>query len=414
MNVEEFIDTYSDDLITIHESRRASYTHPLRSEYAFSELLDASFSRILAVFTVGGIEAMLESWRDRDTKGVLKAYFAKGVKNGDRVKSLCAAFTHAGIPVDKEVFDDYLAVKYLRNTIIHSGWKEYERTWLEERGFPTDSRKLSEEDFERIERVNQNMVYYIALTGLPTLATNRSAKITKLQEAIKTTVDPGILRISDFGRMLWNNLERIDAYFQKTIQSAVLRPEYDWTEGRTRAEIDGLPRAEQLRLYYSAAARASADGYPSLAQAREFAGDALEFWHEYWQRSVEPYESQFKTALEVFRSPSFDPSQRLWGLVPNLQSEQAQKLIVEIAAPTLSPEKIGSAFRVGKLAYEYIPNVMPLGLFAFRLPSVNPVMSDAYKVELRRACSAFLVNRYWYECVERQARFDESQLDMYV
>jgi hypothetical protein len=47
MKIDEFINTYSDDLITIHEARAAAYTHPLRGDYALTDsLLDASFCRI--------------------------------------------------------------------------------------------------------------------------------------------------------------------------------------------------------------------------------------------------------------------------------------------------------------------------------------------------------------------------------
>src|SRR5262245_23890798 len=163
MDVGEFIDTYSDDLINIHEARAAAYTHPLRGDYAFAELLlDASFCRILVVFVVGGIEAMLEAWRDRDGFDVLNKYFARNVKNGERVTSLYQAFLDAGIQVDRQIFDDYLAIKYLRNTVIHSKWKEHEKDWLDARGFPSDTRKLTKVHLDKIEHVNQNMMFYVA------------------------------------------------------------------------------------------------------------------------------------------------------------------------------------------------------------------------------------------------------------
>ncbi len=37
MDVGEFIDTYSDGLITIYEARAAAYMHALRSDFAFAE-----------------------------------------------------------------------------------------------------------------------------------------------------------------------------------------------------------------------------------------------------------------------------------------------------------------------------------------------------------------------------------------
>jgi hypothetical protein len=105
--MDEFVDTCSDDLITIHEARAAAYTHPLKGDYALGEsLLDASFCRMLVVFVGGGIEAMLESWRGRDSFNVLEEYFAQYERNGERVTSLYQAFSDAGLRVDRQVPPD--------------------------------------------------------------------------------------------------------------------------------------------------------------------------------------------------------------------------------------------------------------------------------------------------------------------
>lgn len=167
MDVSEFIDTYSDDLIFLHQARSALLTHPLNGWYALAQLVDSSACRMLTVFMIGSIEAMLEAWRDQDHLGVLDPYFAKDVPNGERVSSLYEAFVAVGIQVDRGVFDDYLAIKYLRNTIVHGKWKENEKKWLDSRGFPTDTRKLTKECFDRIEHVYENMMLYVALTSVP-------------------------------------------------------------------------------------------------------------------------------------------------------------------------------------------------------------------------------------------------------
>lgn len=83
------------------------------------ELLDASACRLLAVFIIDGIEMMLHQWRARDHQQILDVYFKGRHPNGERVRALCDAFQHAGITVDPQVFLDYLAIRYLRNTIVH-------------------------------------------------------------------------------------------------------------------------------------------------------------------------------------------------------------------------------------------------------------------------------------------------------
>jgi hypothetical protein len=42
MEISEFIDTYSDDLIYLFEARSALLTHPLRDDYFLQKYLDAS------------------------------------------------------------------------------------------------------------------------------------------------------------------------------------------------------------------------------------------------------------------------------------------------------------------------------------------------------------------------------------
>jgi len=145
MKSPEFVDAYSDDVIYLLEGRPALLTHPLRRE--LPELLNPSTCRLLAVFMIGSIELMLSDWRAKDHNDILKVYFDDKHTNGERINALCAAFQGAGITVDPEVFNDYLAIKYLRNTIVHHKWKDHEKDWLEQRGFPTDTRQLTEDPF---------------------------------------------------------------------------------------------------------------------------------------------------------------------------------------------------------------------------------------------------------------------------
>jgi hypothetical protein len=409
MEINEFIDTYSDDLINLHEARSARITHPLRGDYAISVYLDASFCRILAVFVIGGIEAMLESWRDRDRVNVLEKYFAQNVKNGERVTSLYQAFSDAGIRVDRQVFDDYLAIKYLRNTIIHGRWKEHEKEWLAARGFPTDTRQLTKEHLDRIEHVNQNMMLYIALTSVADPNAPKPEKLVKLDETItRRADDTGILRVRDIERILWNNLERIDGHIYVDIEKAAITEQYDWTGGRSQAELDALGHEERKRLFYLAARRAGEENHESLARHRALAKEALEFWREYWQRAAAASslnEACIGQALELLESPDFARAANgaPWpSLLHNLPDEAA-RLVVDSApekSAKFTSEQIVNAFRTGRRTYDLIPNIMPVTLFTVRLPIVDPGNTPAYLREAGRALSAFKLNRAWYSWVE--------------
>jgi hypothetical protein len=410
MEINEFIDTYSDDLITIHEARTAAYTHPLRGDYAFAEsLLDASFCRILVVFVVGGIEAMLESWRHLDRFNVLEKYFAQNVTNGARVKTLHQAFSDAGLQVDKQIFDDYLAMKYLRNTIIHGKWKQYEKDWLDERGFPTDTRKLKKEHLDKIEHVNQNMMLYIALTGITNPNAPKPSKLIKLDETItRHKDDTGILRLHDIERIVWNNLERIDAHLYADIEKSAITHKYNWTAGRSRAELEGLGNEECKRLFYLAARRAGEDDYEPLAQHRGLAQEALEFWHVYWQRAAAAFsldEASIEQALELLESQEFVRTARgaSWSsFLHKLPDEAAHQLLnsAREKAVAFSSEQIVKAFKAGHSSYDLIPNIMPVTLFTVRLPLVDPENTSVYLREADRALRAFRLNRVWYSWAE--------------
>jgi len=218
MQVNEFIDAYSDDLIYLREGRQALLTHPLRRE--IKDLCDSSYCRMLAIVMIGSIEAMFLEWKKQDKIGVLETWFAdkdssgKKITNGERVRVLYDAFRQAGIAVDTEVFDDFLAIKYLRNTIVHGKWKSHEKEWLEKRGFPTDTRSLSEKHWNRMQAVNDNMMLYIALTSIATcpIGIHRFSSTIRLPETPSTDTT-GILREHDFQNIFWLNWKELASEF---------------------------------------------------------------------------------------------------------------------------------------------------------------------------------------------------------
>jgi hypothetical protein len=143
----------------------------------------------------------------------------------------------AGIPVDEEVFSDYLAIKYLRNSIVHGRWHEHEKEWLHQRGFPTDARRLSTKHLHKIDHVTQNMMFYIFLTGVGGPRSREAAippptkpeKLLRLDETATLRADDrGILKIRDLDRIIWNNLERINSLLWHSIEKTVSTAPYEW------------------------------------------------------------------------------------------------------------------------------------------------------------------------------------------
>jgi hypothetical protein len=339
---------------------------------------------------------MLMEWRDRDHAKILDSYFAKDAHNVDRVRNLCEAIQKAGIQVDTEIFDDYLAIKYLRNTIVHGKWKPSEKEWLDKRRFPTDTRKLTNEHLRRIEDVNQNMMLYIALTSVvsskttatPLVVSNqpKPLKLVKLPEiSTQRSDETGILKAHDLDRIIWNNLERISSVLNTAIENVSISGSYDWTAGRKSTEIEALDSEERKRLFYVSARRASEENSQLFAKYREIAHEALIFWREYWNRVVSGRgldEMKIKAALEVL-------------------------LNFENIAPT------ADALGLGRLAYEVFPNIMPVSLLTLYLPIVAPDATANYFREAERALLAFRLTRIWYSLVERGGHSVENRFEFY-
>jgi hypothetical protein len=332
MDISEFIDSYSDDLISLREGSLALLTHPLHPNEATAYLMDASFCRMLAIIVIGSIEAMLSAWVERDRVDVLRKYFAEGVRNGERIQSLYEAFHNAGIAVDRDVFDDYLAVKYIRNTIIHGKWKPDEKEWVAGRGFPTDSRQLIAEHWTRIEHVNESMMLYIALTSYAT--PDKSTKppaIIKLEKHDREQ-DPhvGVLSGRDIDKILWNNLERISAIFGTAIQDAAASAEYNLTDGRSAEQIQTLAPSDAKRRFYTAARRAGLANFETLAQHRSLVTTALDSWRDYYQRVTTRFEideTSIAASLAVFDDTRFDPSAPHWSVLQNLNESDGRRLL---------------------------------------------------------------------------------------
>jgi hypothetical protein len=423
MEIDEFIDSYSDDMIFLQEARSALLTHPLTPGWASVEHWNACASRVTSILMIGSIEAMLERWRDNDSLGILETYFGGAVANGQRVRALKQAFTDAGIQVDPEVFEDYLAIKYLRNTIIHGHWKESEKEQLEQRHFPTDVRRLSSAHLDRIDNVNQNMMLYIALSRLPSAAGASRLKPDKLvkleQLGLTHSRNAGIIRPHDLDRIIWNNLERIDAHIYAEIEKVALTERYNWSEGRTVAEIRSLTQDQRQWLFYIAAWRAGEEDYEPLAQHRSLAGDALAFWHEYWQRtflSQNVSHDSIGRALNVLGVlHERGLPARSWPILLKMPEVEARQAIQNTSAVDAenSADDILNALRTGKVAYDSLPNVMPVTLMTVRLPIVDPSKTADYLREARSALATFTLNRTWYSWVEEQCAPALESLDFY-
>jgi len=262
---------------------------------------------------------------------------------------------------------------------------------------------------------------YIALTSSAGRNARNPQQLIRLDETVTRRMDDtGILRLRDIDRIIWINLERIDAHIYADIENTVTSDQYDWAKGYTPEDRGRLARDERKLLFYLAARRAGEANYELLAQHRALATEALEFWHEYWQRVMTPLamdRERVQRALHVLESPHFRPEIPIWSAVCNLpEDHDANRLVTSVLqgdAPFTS-DQVVDALRAGKLAYEAMPNITPVTLLTVRLPIVDPTNTSTYLWEADRALSMFRLNRAWYSCVENHRAFNDENLEFYM
>jgi hypothetical protein len=412
MQVNEFIDAYSDDLLYLREGRQALLTHPLRRE--IKELCDSSYCRMLAIVMIGSIETMLLEWKRQDKIGVLKTWFAntdstgKKITNGERVGVLYDAFRQAGIAVDKEVFDDFLAIKYLRNTIVHGKWKRHEKGWLEKRDFPTDTRSLSGRHWNRMQAVNDNMMFYIALTSIAKPSRMQQSPTTIRLPETASAETAGIVRERDLPNIFWLNLERISERIYEAVEQAVVTKEYYWAKNLSKEAVDQLSGIEKKTLFYKAARKAGEESLDVLARQKELANEALYSWEEYCRLTFNKLQVSHNDIIEATRimrnlhdkGAYFGGPSLLWNKA--MPVETASKLIQSLLEgyEPLREDQIVTALKVGNSVCEIMPNITPAYVLNVLLPIVDPSDTQAYLEAGDHALAAMELRESWYWYVE--------------
>jgi hypothetical protein len=126
------------DLEFLRSARDTILTHP-KFSMPRSEA-EAAIGRLIAVSAISAVEKVLKAWRG---EAFIAHYSDDKKSNHDRVRLLSQGFRDTGVTVDDDVMNDFLAMKYLRNTLVHLGWdKDHQRQFVEQRGFPSDISRL--------------------------------------------------------------------------------------------------------------------------------------------------------------------------------------------------------------------------------------------------------------------------------
>ena len=415
---EEFIDTYSDDLLYLIDSRKCLLTSPFRIES--KDLCNASFCRLFAVFMVGSIEAMLEFWKSKDNFGVLSKYFDNNVSNEERIQNLYEAFRKAGVAVDREVFEDYLAIKYLRNIVVHARWKPYEKEQLEKRGFPTNTRRLSEEHWYKMLEVSQNMMIYIALTGIPQL-TNR-IKTDKLKVTIeKGELKPIIIRRKDFPEFIRRNLGMIASEIYDSIEKTATSEKYSWDKSLSSEEVNELSNENAKKLFYTAAKKASLEGDEEISKHRQIMNDALYFWYLYKQETFtkcgiqnEELDTSIQILMKFHNERNYPKGPFPWDrqLPRQVKLKMVSKCLKVHNKSSHLGQLLINALDIGESTYKFMDGTF-VNLFAVYLPIIDSELAKTSINEIEFILKAWKLGRLWYFFVEKRLPPKISELLFY-
>ena len=416
--VPEFIETYSDDVSYLIDAREVLLRHPFRTE--MKTLCNASFCRMLAVFMIGSIEAMLQHWKERDQKGILEKYFKENASNGERVQSLYEAFKKAGINVDKEIFEDYLAIKYLRNIIVHARWKPHEKEWLKIRGFPTDTRKLSEKHWHRMLEVNQNMMMYIALAGIPELR-KRLPKEKMIRIPIKQKeIKRMIITRKDLPDVIYRNLANIASEIYQFIVKAATSKKYGWDREFSTKTLEKLAHRDAKKLFYMAAKRAVEENYEGTLSSRQLMKDAIFFWNLYKQETfaknrikLKEIKESLKILMKLHQQKDYFKGPFFWD--KKLPIEAKLEIINNCLKgyKGLSKIAIVKSLEIGELTYTFMPDITLVSLFAIYLPIIDPENARKLINEVRFILTAWKLREAWYLFIERHESPNKSEWAFY-
>jgi len=161
-----FTEGYSDDLIYFGQIRKAYLTHPIIRGSVDKIWFDSYCCRNLATTIVGNIESMIEQWYLITEEEKLKILF-RNLKGGTKdiilnnTQIIEQLFRDNNIVIESRVVKKYIALKNLRNAVVHSDMSDNKIDVLNHDNIPTDVMDLSETNLLDFYKINEKMMIYI-------------------------------------------------------------------------------------------------------------------------------------------------------------------------------------------------------------------------------------------------------------
>lgn len=260
----EFIDTYSDDMLFLSNLRRTVFTNPF--ELHLPVLANATIARIYAVMMVGNVESAIIEAFSRTNSSDLDRYLNHRVNNTEKLQALAHYLrqVYTGGGVDADILSDYLAIKYLRNGIIHSDRRVGEQaTFVIGRGFPVDTRDLRLNHLQRMIEVNDGMTLYLGLAVILTSLTDRKSALAVAELSRITDINDlpsydSPYGVNDFLKLHHRNLNAVSTCLSRladrsTPTAATLDERIGTLVTEARADGPGNATYDQLEQWQETA-----------------------------------------------------------------------------------------------------------------------------------------------------------------
>ena len=401
--LDQFTRSYMQDIEFVSIARKALLTHPcLASD---PELVLSGSVRLMAMSLIGAVECALKQLLGEDDP-ISTAFFAKGSNAEKMTRVLDIMRNHFGVEPDPEVLQDFLALKQLRNAVVHSSWKSGDQDLLADRGFPVRLDQFTDANWQRTKTTGAQMMSYLAGTrreqmldywrsGFGTSNESELERIYALTDLDCSFGESGklsslFIRKDNLHGVYWRNLENLAALSQ---------------------HATGLSSGEQQKL--TEIAIESWQEFFGLICAQhslsemDIAGacDALVVLHEQQAYSRVPLGFEIQTLVDAI-PPAFAieagqwSTSKLWDRsVPDVIAEQLVSRLVNGDDIPTTGETV-KALRTGAALHKAVRNATAVQYLVSRIPHSAPTQLPQLRVAATSALTAMKLRQVWYSYVE--------------
>ncbi|WP_437798933.1 hypothetical protein [Sorangium sp. So ce693] len=403
---EGFLDALAANIQVVLDARDALLANPNHTETPWK--IDSAIYRAIVTMAVDGIEAVFKTWED---ESFAKIYFGK-TENKNIVRKLVEGFAVHGVAIEQDTAEDYLALKYLRNTFAHAEWKEEQRQHISTRGFPIDVNDQSSAHLiARVIDVTRAMLRHVDKAMFKHfLVDERFQASSDLHIALSSRESDGLwalVRPARFPFLCWRNIERVDTWcHSKTTKSeehaqrAIDIALESWECYVNTVDVDAaganetaatLEELHRINLY-----SAFPFGILKLEEAADFYRASTELEGSGVLGHFEPLLHEIDAARRVGASPTGP----IWdSAVP----EHVAAALVRFALPRLEQGlelAVARALKRGHHLYDKMRNLSPIEVFLVLLPRITQYRIDDLRHAGAQALRLFRAARAWYSFVE--------------